>query len=149
MDCSNARPPSPLPTPRVYSDSCPLSQRCHPVCRAAESWTWLKWYIWIYLNHCVVYLRLTQHCKSTVLQVFKKDSDLGELKESLHGWGGEWEDTASQRVRGVGGGRRCPGQCMTCGLDTLPSWRILRWWWEEAEWISRGGLSRVESEHDS
>ena len=25
-----ARPPSPLPTPRVHSNSCPLSQWCHP-----------------------------------------------------------------------------------------------------------------------
>ena len=25
-----ARPPSPSPTPRVYSSSCPLSQWCHP-----------------------------------------------------------------------------------------------------------------------
>ena len=26
----HARPPCPSPTPRVYSNSCPLSQRCHP-----------------------------------------------------------------------------------------------------------------------
>ena len=26
----HARPPSPSPTPRVYPDSCPLSQWCHP-----------------------------------------------------------------------------------------------------------------------
>ena len=26
----HARPPCPLPTPRVYSNSCPLSQWCHP-----------------------------------------------------------------------------------------------------------------------
>ena len=26
----NARPPSPSPTPRAYSNSCPSSQRCHP-----------------------------------------------------------------------------------------------------------------------
>ena len=26
----HARPPCPSPTPRVYSYSCPLSQRCHP-----------------------------------------------------------------------------------------------------------------------
>ena len=26
----HARPPCPSPTPRVYSDSCPLSQWCHP-----------------------------------------------------------------------------------------------------------------------
>ena len=26
----HARPPCPLPTPRVYSDSCPSSQWCHP-----------------------------------------------------------------------------------------------------------------------
>ena len=26
-----ARPPCPLPTPRVYSNSCPLSSRCHPI----------------------------------------------------------------------------------------------------------------------
>ena len=26
----NASPPCPSPTPRVYSDSCPLSQWCHP-----------------------------------------------------------------------------------------------------------------------
>ena len=26
----HARPPSPSPTPRVYPNSCPLSQRCHP-----------------------------------------------------------------------------------------------------------------------
>ena len=26
----HARPPSPSPTPRVYSNSCPLSQWCHP-----------------------------------------------------------------------------------------------------------------------
>ena len=25
-----ARPPCPSPTPRVYSNSCPLTQRCHP-----------------------------------------------------------------------------------------------------------------------
>ena len=30
MDCSNARPPSPSPTPKVYSNSCPSSQWCHP-----------------------------------------------------------------------------------------------------------------------
>ena len=27
----HARPPCPSPTPRVYSDSCPLSQWCHPL----------------------------------------------------------------------------------------------------------------------
>ena len=26
----HTRPPCPSPTPRAYSDSCPLSQRCHP-----------------------------------------------------------------------------------------------------------------------
>ena len=26
----HARPPCPSPTPRVYSNPCPLSQRCHP-----------------------------------------------------------------------------------------------------------------------
>ena len=26
----HTRPPCPSPTPRVYSNSCPLSQRCHP-----------------------------------------------------------------------------------------------------------------------
>ena len=26
----HSRPPCPLPTPRVYSNSCPLSQWCHP-----------------------------------------------------------------------------------------------------------------------
>ena len=26
----HARPPCPIPTPRVYSNSCPLSQWCHP-----------------------------------------------------------------------------------------------------------------------
>ena len=29
MDCST-RPPCPSPTPRVHSNSCPLSQWCHP-----------------------------------------------------------------------------------------------------------------------
>ena len=27
----HARPPCPTPTPRVYSNSCPLSQWCHPI----------------------------------------------------------------------------------------------------------------------
>ena len=26
----HARPPCPSPTPRIYSNSCPLSRRCHP-----------------------------------------------------------------------------------------------------------------------
>ena len=30
MDCSMPGPPCPSPTPRVYSNSCPLSQWCHP-----------------------------------------------------------------------------------------------------------------------
>ena len=30
MDCSNARPPCPSPTPRVHPDSRPLSWWCHP-----------------------------------------------------------------------------------------------------------------------
>ena len=30
MDCSTPRPPCLSPTPGVYPDSCPLSQRCHP-----------------------------------------------------------------------------------------------------------------------
>ena len=46
-----------------------------------SDWTELSWYkkrIWkkyicIKLNHCVIYLKLTQHCKSTILQ-FKKKS---------------------------------------------------------------------------
>ena len=29
-DCSAVRPPCPSPTPGVYPNSCPLSQRCHP-----------------------------------------------------------------------------------------------------------------------
>ena len=29
-ELQQARPPCPLPTPRVYSSSCPLSQWCHP-----------------------------------------------------------------------------------------------------------------------
>ena len=29
-ELQHARPPYPLPTPRVHSDSCPLSQWCHP-----------------------------------------------------------------------------------------------------------------------
>ena len=29
-ELQHARPPCPSPTPRVYSNSCPLSQRCHP-----------------------------------------------------------------------------------------------------------------------
>ena len=35
-------------------------------------------------------------------------------------------------------GEEVPGQGVTCGLYTLPSWRILRSWWEEAEWMSKG-----------
>ena len=37
-----ARPPCPSPTPRVYSNSCPLSQWCHPTIyyiTMRESWT--------------------------------------------------------------------------------------------------------------
>ena len=30
MDLQHTRPPCPSPTPRVYSNSCPLSQWCHP-----------------------------------------------------------------------------------------------------------------------
>ena len=30
-ESQHARPPCPSPTPRVHSDSCPLSQWCHPV----------------------------------------------------------------------------------------------------------------------
>ena len=30
MDCKQARPHCPSPTPRVYSNSCPLSRWCHP-----------------------------------------------------------------------------------------------------------------------
>ena len=30
MDCSTPRPLCPSPSPRVYSNSCPLSQWCHP-----------------------------------------------------------------------------------------------------------------------
>ena len=30
MDWMHARPPCPLPTPGVYSNSCPLSRWCHP-----------------------------------------------------------------------------------------------------------------------
>ena len=30
MDCKHTRLPCPSPTPRVYSNSCPLSQWCHP-----------------------------------------------------------------------------------------------------------------------
>ena len=30
-ESQHARPPCPLPTPGVYSNSCPLSQWCHPV----------------------------------------------------------------------------------------------------------------------
>ena len=30
MDLQHARPPCPSPTPRVHSNSCPLSQWCHP-----------------------------------------------------------------------------------------------------------------------
>ena len=29
-DSQHARPPCPSPTPRIYSNSCPLSQWCHP-----------------------------------------------------------------------------------------------------------------------
>ena len=29
-ESQHARPPCPLPTPRVYSNSCPLSRWCHP-----------------------------------------------------------------------------------------------------------------------
>ena len=29
-ESQHARPPCPSPTPRVYSNSCPQSQRCHP-----------------------------------------------------------------------------------------------------------------------
>jgi len=29
-ELQHAKPPCPSPTPRVYSDSCPLSQWCHP-----------------------------------------------------------------------------------------------------------------------
>ena len=34
-ESQHARPPCPSPTPRVHSDSCPLSQWCHP---AISSW---------------------------------------------------------------------------------------------------------------
>ena len=32
----HARPPCPSPTPRVYSNSCPLSQWCHPVILSSD-----------------------------------------------------------------------------------------------------------------
>ena len=31
-ESQHSRPPCPSPTPRVYSDSCPSSRWCHPVC---------------------------------------------------------------------------------------------------------------------
>ena len=50
----------------------------------AKSRTWLKWlapthiYLSIYLNHFAVHLYLTQHCKATIVQFFKKpNSDSG------------------------------------------------------------------------
>ena len=33
----HARPPCPSPTPRVYSNSCPSSQRCHPAISSSVS----------------------------------------------------------------------------------------------------------------
>ena len=33
----HARPPSPSPTPRIYSNSCPLSQWCHPTISSLSS----------------------------------------------------------------------------------------------------------------
>ena len=37
----HARPPRPSPTPRVYSNSCPLSQWCHPTISSSVHWTWV------------------------------------------------------------------------------------------------------------
>ena len=34
----HTRPPCPSPTPRVYSNSCQLSQRCHPTIRVLFVW---------------------------------------------------------------------------------------------------------------
>ena len=38
-------------------------------------------YIYTYMNHFAVHLRLTQHCKSTVLQLKKKTSDTENILE--------------------------------------------------------------------
>ena len=36
MDCSPTRLPCPSPTPRVYSNSCPLSRWCHPTISSSD-----------------------------------------------------------------------------------------------------------------
>ena len=36
----------------------------------------LKKYTYVYLNHSAVHLKLTQYCKPTILQFFKKNSRL-------------------------------------------------------------------------
>ena len=39
MNCSNARPPCPSPTPEVHPNPCPLSQWCHPAISSSVPFT--------------------------------------------------------------------------------------------------------------
>ena len=54
----NARPPCPSPTPRVYSNSCPLSRWCHLIlCRPLLLLSSIFPTIWVFLNEPVLPIR--------------------------------------------------------------------------------------------
>ena len=54
----NARPPCPSPTPRVYSNSCPLSRWCHCIlCRPLLLLPSIFPSIWVFLNEPVLPIR--------------------------------------------------------------------------------------------
>ena len=85
----HTRLPCPSPTPRVYSNSCPLSQWCHPTisssvvpfsCRlqsfpASGSFQMSQFFIsgvYLWLIHAEVWQKTTKFCKAIILQLKKQ-----------------------------------------------------------------------------
>ena len=59
------RPPCPSPTPRVYSNSCPLSRWCHPTISSCHSLCLLPSIfpsIRVFLNESILHIRWPKYC---------------------------------------------------------------------------------------
>ena len=59
-ELQHARPPCPSPTPRVYSNSCPLSQWCHPTISSSVVLFFSHLQSWKHTKHILIKLTKTK-----------------------------------------------------------------------------------------
>ena len=111
-----------FPTQGLNSGLLHCRQILYCLSRQGSLWVCVYIYVWliyVYMNHFAVHLKLTQHCKSTILQLKKKLKNQRTQLESKFGlWNTLWRSSLrAQRFQG----HHQQDSCVTAPFLVSPS----------------------------